>query len=151
MEVWPVAGMTHREEVTQPVSFSRWPRECAQALLESTCFSLTEFSYDFMFSSSLFLFYLPPHSSVSPSSSSPASGGQGRGAAPCELDAGAADRLAGMLREQHDLFPFPGEARHITSAMCSTSADPRLGMTPAKTRAPGLRLCQEAKPRMCCG
>lgn len=79
------------------------------------------------------------------------SGGQGREPAPCEPGAGAMDRLAGMLQEQRDLFPFPGEARHITSAMRLTSADPRLGMSLAKMRVPGLCLCQEAKPRMRCG
>lgn len=145
MEVQPVTGVTHREEVKQPVSFPCWLRRWAQ----SAGFSLTEFSCGFTFSSSLFLFHLPPvpmalHRQV-------VSGGQGRGAAPCKPGAGATDRLAGILQEQRVLFPFPGEAWHITSAMRLTSADPGLGMSLAKMRVPGLCPCQEAKPRMRCG
>lgn len=72
VEVQLLNGVTPREYVRQPTFFSCWPRWCAQAHLESTGFSLTELSYGFMFSSSLFLFTslptdqhhqvaLPPH------------------------------------------------------------------------------------------
>lgn len=59
--------MTLRDEVRQLVSFSWGPRWSVQTLLKSTGFSLSEFSYGFTFSSSLFLFTslpLPLHHQV---------------------------------------------------------------------------------------
>lgn len=127
MKVRLLTGVTPREEVRQPAS-SCWPRWCARALLESTAFSLTKFTYGFTFSPSLSLFHLPPHGSASPSSSSPASGGQGRGTAPREPGAGATDRLGSRECFESSMICFPCPGRLGTSPLRCLQPPPTQGL-----------------------
>lgn len=121
--------MTHREEVEHHVSFSCWPRRCPQALLESPGLSFTDFIYSFMFSSSFFLFYVPPLNIalLHKDSSSPGLGGQGRGAAVCKPGTRAADWLVGMLQEQRDLFLSLGREGNNPLQWAPPPLNPGLG------------------------
>lgn len=130
--------MTPREEERQPMSSSCWPRCCTPPLLESTGFSFTEFSYSFTFSCSLLLL-LSPFLALHHQVALPQHQEGREGEQPCVNQVpGPWPGPQGCSRSCVICFPSRG-GQDITSAMCSNSTGPRLGMSPAEVRASGGR------------